>query len=309
MPALSETPVLPHDLERLIFELAVALHPKTSYSLLCVAPRVQAWIEPLLYKVLMHSGTGVVSTTTARSRRSVHALSELVGGSGRPTALRVLPKYVRHICLSELQPWDILVQLLSLCANTTNLALLHPTPDIHLAPRIPEALGRLSLQRVSLHIKALFPPSLERVDFSHSMFAHITHLDLCDYDDGPWERWSGLTTLAHLTHLSFRRSHFRLEVCAFALAKCVSLRALVLICGSWTAATQPTRLEDELARDMRFVMVVVPDYQLDWENSAWGGGDYWTAAERRIGERRTKIVQDPTSVPYQKPYVVFSATQ
>ncbi|KAJ7185922.1 hypothetical protein C8R46DRAFT_1343090 [Mycena filopes] len=309
MSALRKGSALPVELERLIFELCAGLHPRMSPSLILVAHRVKIWIEPLLYKVLMHSGMTAESPTNARARRSVDALRQLLR---QPRATFSWPNHVRHICLSDLQPWGMLMQLLSLCKNTTNLALLYPTPDLCLAPRFPALLGSLRLQRISIHLNTLFPPSAGAVDFSHSMFTHLTHLDLRDYDlrnrDGG-AHWSGIGALSRLTHLSFRRSHVMPVICEVALRKCAALRVLVSIIriGTWTPTTRPSHEEDRLARrDVRFVMILLLDYQLDWEIGAWGGDDYWTVAEARVKERREKSrVEGATQSPYFQEYIVL----
>ncbi|KAJ7879703.1 hypothetical protein B0H13DRAFT_1571256, partial [Mycena leptocephala] len=46
-------PLLPPELERIIFELAAFVNPASMPSLLLVAPRVKIWIEPLLYETLI----------------------------------------------------------------------------------------------------------------------------------------------------------------------------------------------------------------------------------------------------------------
>ncbi|KAJ7714002.1 hypothetical protein B0H16DRAFT_1619667 [Mycena metata] len=78
----------PLDLEREIFEIAAAINPKTIATLLRVCHRIHAWIEPLLYSVIIATTPddpvfdAIQHKSPTFLRNAVHHLITAFGGEG-----------------------------------------------------------------------------------------------------------------------------------------------------------------------------------------------------------------------------------
>ncbi|KAJ6502048.1 hypothetical protein C8R45DRAFT_1190251 [Mycena sanguinolenta] len=267
-----DNPLLPVELERKIFELAVCIHPECALALVQVARRLRIWIKPLLYRTL------TIDPRTPRPefpRLSLGAISKLVALD--PLAVR---DHTRHVCFVELSKADapVVVHFLYKCTAVVDLAFIssgptfqEPHPDVFAAL----ALRRLSICRMSLSM-------LRCIMFAgQSMFSRLTHLDIldfrnCDHCGGPQ---SVLRRMPCLTHLSTTPGPTSLSDSALreVLMVCEKLEVLV-----FRYKTQQD-LDEDRARaqatdDPRFVMLVVLDRVLDWELGTRGGEDYWAVA-------------------------------
>ncbi|KAJ7690255.1 hypothetical protein B0H17DRAFT_1331483 [Mycena rosella] len=93
------------------------------------------------------------------------------------------------------------------------------TASANLVPLI----APLPLKRLSADLWPFFislPPS-------HTLFAHLTHLEITCASDSPTPGiWSQLPRLPKLTHLSFHDPGF-IPICSLLLQSCQSLAALV----------------------------------------------------------------------------------
>ncbi|KAJ7863129.1 hypothetical protein B0H14DRAFT_3862997 [Mycena olivaceomarginata] len=249
---MGSPPIFPPELEREIFEIAVQSNTKIIPPLLLVARRVKTWLEPLLYPVIVF-----------RDPLPGHISFSL---DGLLAVLRLKPldfaqTHIRHLFLprriSERQ--DDLVPLLTMCSGVHNL-------------------------------KTCFSP--HPVDFTHALFAQITHLDLLDEVHGRWDtRWAGLAHIPHLTHLAFDLSPSRTsnweDVLHAALMHCSALQVLALMWSPWLR-DEMRHNRDEIRmlaqRDPRFVIVLLTSHTHDWETGARGGIDSWNRAEELVGQ-------------------------
>ncbi|KAJ7927403.1 hypothetical protein B0H13DRAFT_2312612 [Mycena leptocephala] len=261
-------PTLPTDLERLIFELAAFIDPKSMPSFILVAKRGKIWIEPLLYHVLsLH----MAFQEPHMLRYPLHHLFR-----ADISRLGVLRKHVRHICMEGKLATQGLTMLLKVCDATVDLALFPGTATQELLP----ILGTLRLQRLSVDLRSMFWRT-------GTDFTHITHLDILDMPKPGWdEELSGLKHIPGLTHLSFYHYGAPISGCRSALEHCKMLQVLAIVCESQFELNRHAPRCAELAFDRRFVMLVVGDRLEDWESGA-RGEDYWIRTEELVRKRRS----------------------
>ncbi|KAJ6600253.1 hypothetical protein DFH09DRAFT_1127898 [Mycena vulgaris] len=279
-------PILPPELQREILEFAALSSTKSIPKLLLVGHQVKTWLEPLLYRVVVF-----------RDSLSGHVCFSvdqfLAGMRSKPRTFA--HQHVHHLFVSygivallhkELET------LLSICTGVHNLVLIND--DTHPRPWLAPRLSAMLLQRLCINLANLFAPA--PIDFSHPLFAQITHLDLLDDAHGAWVDYAGLAGLPRLTHLSFdlslaTRTHTMLatSIVQGVVVHCPALCVLVLL---WSAALREAIQHDPeavgeivaLAQDGRVVMTLLPlTYAQDWQSGARGGEDYWTRAEGLVG--------------------------
>ncbi|KAF8143874.1 hypothetical protein K438DRAFT_2029391 [Mycena galopus ATCC 62051] len=287
-------PAFPEDLERCIFECAAFFHTDCIPALLLVAHRVKIWIEPLFYKAVtiygLPRGTGPKPNTNFR--HSVPALYSLM--KSKPASF--FSDHVRHVQLVGVPIAEILPALAE-CNAATNLALFNVS-CVEGDAALLKLLGEFPLKRLSApDYYWLRPGGLG--DFSHPLFAHITHLDLPgNLTHGNHSaKWSQLALIPRLTHLSF--SDDFLSFCTIGVIlehHCNALQVLALVVSS---PTMPKFVKGALnaelrsaSFDPRVVFLVVADRQADWERGARGGDDYWIAAERLVEKHRAGDFDD-----------------
>ncbi|KAJ7489020.1 hypothetical protein FB451DRAFT_1166749 [Mycena latifolia] len=187
-----DSPVFPSELERRIFETAAELHLSLIPTLLRVAPRVQVWIEPLLYRTLMFTDW-----------RSPPALPSLLRAmSLKPAAF--IHTTVRNVIFWDNEPYEEAPSsenfdgLLSVCTSIQNLALWGLVPLMFAALSTLHELRRLTLPFTAFHDPRM--PSL----LAHPIFCTISHLTIHDYRQDHYT-YAGLSTfdveLITLTHL------------------------------------------------------------------------------------------------------------
>ncbi|KAJ7079911.1 hypothetical protein C8R44DRAFT_895590 [Mycena epipterygia] len=271
--SLEQSPTLPRELERQIFETTASIHPRSMPALILVAQRVKIWIGPLLYRVL-HIG-----------RRPLD--SEQIWVSGHSIAVRRLMEarppaffhdHVRHLCLDLHATVFLDDSVLVACDATVNVHLAGGNSQL-----LPQ-LAKLPLRRLSVDLKYLFPRS---PDFRHALFATITHLSLHS-PNLDWPQLAGLVHLPCLTHLSLDepspeyfyqnalRAFKSLAVLAVSWSQLRLVEALVSR-GTYTA----------IATDPRFVVLLAENRIRDWDVGAQGGNDYWARADELVRKRRS----------------------
>jgi hypothetical protein len=232
-----------------------------------------ARIEPLLYKVLQIRGT-VSSTTNKKILRPSYVLAPASLMASRSFSERVRDV----IFVGDLDDEDI-VEILSVCRATVNVVI-----DIvgGSARRTLAFLGGLPLQRLSANLGWLFTRTIMTTeDFTHPLFSHITHLHIY----GPQEVSAAVALIPRLTHLSFRATHLPASARRSTLDNCTSLKVLVSVWSKHSYLDACASIFADIAADPRFVMLVVPDFKLDWEIGARGGEDYWARAEEVVNMR------------------------
>ncbi|KAF8185824.1 hypothetical protein K438DRAFT_1936900 [Mycena galopus ATCC 62051] len=242
-------PRLPLELERHIFEIAAHSNLPHIPTLLLVAHRVKLWLEPILYSVVVFS----------------HPV---------PEYSQAISQHVKNLlCTNITVPLE---PILASCSAVQNLALYARNPGL------PALLSAMPLRRLYTTLESLFRPT--DVDFTHSLFSHITHLRVMDsIDPNSWKTWKGIALIPNLTHLALE-ANSSLPIFQDVLAACPALRVLVCL-YSYSIVSHLVERFKSPARDTRFVCIRAPVFIEDWQTGAWGGEDFWVQAERFIAQR------------------------
>ncbi|KAJ7128767.1 hypothetical protein C8R43DRAFT_897045, partial [Mycena crocata] len=192
----------------------------------------------------------------------------------------------RNVCFTNIPRPDIVAEVLADCLSMIDLAFYNvflESPET-----LMSLLGAMRLQRLTIILSYLFPVPA-RKDFSHPLFANITHLAVPDWNEGGVETWAGLTGLRQLTHLSFCNMPMLQPLCEQELARCPVLEVLIAVfVHETTREVFVNNLNHAgLGSDPRFVTLVVADLTDDWEVGACGGEDYWYRAGALVTQRRS----------------------
>ncbi|KAJ7763995.1 hypothetical protein DFH07DRAFT_956266 [Mycena maculata] len=288
-------PYLPPDLEREIFEIAALSDTRFIPRLLLVAQRVKTWIEHLLYRVLCVSAPRLIRGSLRIPHRNLLDILDL-----RPANFLA---HTRHLSLTCTLTVDDTVHLLSHCDGIVNLGLFQFQVDAT-QHTLLSALAKLKLERLATDVESLFP---EGVDFTHIIFAQITHLDLLrpPTADDPHAWAEGCAQLPHLTHISFTAPPIRIvdpisdsafrTILRGILRRCARIEVLVLIVIS--SQLREYMLQHlYFADDPRSVLMAAYTFSNssfdDWERGARGGEDHWMRAERFVKQRLSGEVEE-----------------
>ncbi|KAJ7256150.1 hypothetical protein B0H12DRAFT_517903 [Mycena haematopus] len=271
------SPALPAELEQAIFEMAAFLRPRLIPKFMLVALRVKIWLEPLLYRIivlypsssLQHKPVNPHGPPTIKD----DALIPLI----RSKPSEFFRNSTRHLCIARDLPEEGAI-VLSTCSSIENLWLAEQTWGNRLA-------RDMRLKRLHCMLASIFGA---RIDFTHRFFSSITHLEIFDvWSHTAREVWSGLKDIPNLTHLAFNDPNY-LPTCLALLPTWESLRVLVILLLSDSGAELVQRYNvPELAKELRFVVIVCPDYLEDWTNGAHIGRDYWLVAEELVAKRKS----------------------
>ncbi|KAJ7136387.1 hypothetical protein C8R43DRAFT_1203399 [Mycena crocata] len=298
MGRLKLAPVFPVDLERRIFEISAHIRPSGISTLLLVARRVKAWLEPLLYRTimltrylhpsLMHRALMVPRNGASAPEDATRTYTpNLVGHPtfGRETLARILKSKseeflassVRHLFLDLVSVKDA-NSILSICTNVDNLWIVSTA-----VPDFLPLIERLPLKRLHCYVHNLFR-SEDKINFRHRIFTQITHLELLGKFFRGYECpeiWRGLALVPNLTHLAFEDEAF-IPLCPALLQTCKSLRVIVVLMPLDRLADMQL---DDLARDPRFLVMDCEYHTRDWRVGAHTGIDYWSRAETFVKQR------------------------
>ncbi|KAJ7748626.1 hypothetical protein B0H16DRAFT_1552717 [Mycena metata] len=257
---------LPTELERIIFELAAWQSRETVFTLILVAKKVCAWIEPELYRVLVFK----------LHERAVRMLQ-----SKPPEFLR---QHVHHLALFGTLERVNVAQILSTCTSIRNLALW--TGDTY--PELVPLLCKLTnLQRLSIDLFDFFGgetqlriPPCEELPF----FGHITHLDV--FGSIPPNLWPVFAMLPRLTHLCLSDTYLP-DLIRAAFGLCERLELLVVL---WTyhGHSHVQEGQSEIT-DPRLCIISCAMIYEDWEFGARGKADFWQQGEEMVEMKRRRI--------------------
>ncbi|KAF7346767.1 hypothetical protein MSAN_01815200 [Mycena sanguinolenta] len=259
----------PLELEREIFETTAALFPGLIPTLLRVCHRVHVWIEPLLYRVL------------AISPGSPHApLLNLV-----ESKTSLLKTAVRHLLIQGYYPAAEYRDLVTACLGAVNLSI-----DGDISIDILRALDKMRLRTLAFTIPEMFfTPDCG--GFNRPLFMSVTHLDLYH---GPgteehqfnWETWSGLASIAALTHLALSPP-IAGGILPQVVVECQHLLVAIVSIYPWEQELAAPFAENLGIADVRVVVMVTnKPFDVEWEVGARGGDDYWVRAERFVNRKR-----------------------
>ncbi|KAJ7256151.1 hypothetical protein B0H12DRAFT_1323044 [Mycena haematopus] len=277
------SPALPAELERAIFEMAAFFWPRSIPKFMLVALRIKTWLvlsllEPVLYRIIILD-------------RSSSVQYNIKSGDGPPTIkddtlislIRSKPSAffrnsTRHLCVArDLEEEGAII--LSACSAIENLWLAAQT-------RANVLEVDMRLKRLHCMLSSIFGAS--QIDLTHRLFSSITHLEIFDvWSHIAPEFWSALKDIPNLTHLAFNDPNY-LPQCHTLLPTWESLRVLVILLLTDSGAELVQRYNvPELAQELRFVVIVCPDYLEDWIDGAHMNRDYWLVAEDLIVKRKS----------------------
>ncbi|KAJ6476679.1 hypothetical protein C8R47DRAFT_1220174 [Mycena vitilis] len=292
-------PALPQDLERKIFELAAHRDIRSIPTLMRVAWRFKAWLEPLLYRASFldiqscsypgrHPGA-FLDAFTARPEFFRDAMRH-VGIGGRPLGIKDFWWHDNPPPIAEL--------VLGTCTRLETLLLLGPTEGLR--PLIEQLE---SLTRMHADFRELFgglPLGQRRTGFTALNFSRITHLEMLDRKPSK-DICSGLAHLPCLTHLALvynGKLPGMASLCRRVLRSCTQLRvfaALIETPMGWKVpdSSSPRYVEEKTSPamaidDLRFVVVKFPKKWFrrnDWLEVVRSVPGYWQCAEGAVKRR------------------------
>ncbi|KAJ7669914.1 hypothetical protein DFH06DRAFT_1179472 [Mycena polygramma] len=269
--------VLPQELEREIFEIAALSYPSSIPRFMLVAWRVRSWVEPLLYRTIMLCRmSDMAKTYLIHSKDTLLPL--LVSKSDA-----FLTGALRNLLFLWMNAGADGQLVLSRCRGIENLFIGRSRSRS--ASGLLSLVDGLPLRRLHCKLAQLFD-SMGQVDFTHRLFAQITHLEILDgYGIGRSEIWHNIARIPHLTHLSFYDPNF-VDIWLTLLRTCPCLCILIGV-GSLSGFQSALKAQNELVEDRRVVLVDCGLPVTDWKIGAYTGNDRWARAEELVAKRRS----------------------
>ncbi|KAJ7049282.1 hypothetical protein C8F01DRAFT_1184415 [Mycena amicta] len=287
----ANSPKLPPELECAIFQLTASTYPRIIPTLLLVAWRVHAWVEPLLYRTIMFKNVTLDSVPSLL----VYPLDDFK--SMVVTERNPSPFLSVHNCMVCVLHEEEALSVLAAMPAIQNL-FMSVYGKLHTDEQpLPAQLLNLPLRHLYGDLEAFV--SLKNLDpLEHRCFISLTHLELFGEpsawgeDITPWPdsktSWAFLARLPGLTHLAFDTVASQL-VLEFLLANCRLLQCLVLLSSN----VDTNDYTSTITADPRFVVMQTPslhEYVLDWKEGTMTGEDYWARAEVFIEKRRFRKI-------------------
>ncbi|KAJ7184919.1 hypothetical protein C8R46DRAFT_1065462 [Mycena filopes] len=274
-PTFHRGPMLPPELERVVFEIA-ASNLGDIPNMMLVAWRVREWVEPYLFLV--------VSNTTLESEMFTTPFNVYtIPISQKPVVF--WSKSVKSVFLDTDDTTEaIITRLLTACKGITRL-FSHLSLDKH-----RDQLAALhDLRRLHFDLALLFLDDV--MDLAHPLFRNITHLELLTLPSPTTTPavFAGLALVPKLAHLAFNEAAHSNEMLPF-LASLTHLHSLVLLHPESLREEEAGHVSPALAADDRFVLIGQTDYSADWFRGANGGEDFWHVADAFIKARRAGLV-------------------
>ncbi|KAJ7136367.1 hypothetical protein C8R43DRAFT_1020580, partial [Mycena crocata] len=270
VPDGTAEPKLPAELERIIFKICAVEYPAFIPILMRVAWRVKHWVEPSLYRTVCLTGESTKNGVP-------HCSFDVFAGAVERMPHNFLRDAVRNMYLGHSPSIAHAQTILAACTKVTNLALTTP-----LSLQDVPALKDLKPTRLTLRCDFLFGSI--PLDFRHSIFGSITHLELFDgstkYRSFEWERI--VVDIPHLTHLALH-TQLLATILMPVLPTCARLECVVF-------AGHASRHPLAHNTDVRFV-VAKSNIPVDWLAGARGADDHWTRAEVVIAARRARSLR------------------
>ncbi|KAJ7434894.1 hypothetical protein B0H11DRAFT_2193889 [Mycena galericulata] len=278
----SLSPKLSMDLEREIFILCAVSEPHSIPTLMRLASRVKAWVEPLLWR-----------TVTVDPRQKIDGYPvftwEVLMLAIKTKPAVFFHRSVRNLALNVIEPAnENIAAVLSVCTGVENLSIIIFDGKLPYIPPLPPLIAPLRLKHLYADPRSLF----RSLTASHACFSDLTHLELRGQSGFPSPTklglWTQIPLLPHLTHLSFESAGF-LPICSHLLKACPALTVLVSLVPPVENRQYAPHFKT-LSRDVRFVAMRCLLNLKDWQMGAHGGADYWRHAEDFIAMRRAEEV-------------------
>ncbi|KAJ6472194.1 hypothetical protein C8R47DRAFT_1146823 [Mycena vitilis] len=267
--------VLPRDLEREIFEIAAQCCPLSILRFMLVAWRVKEWVEPLLYRTIMLCETFDMAETYYPIR-SKEALLPLLASKSDAFLTRAL----RNFLFAGAEGMLVLAR----SRGIENLFVVGRNEPSS-ATGLLSLVDGLPLRRLHCKLAQIFN-SLAQVNFTHRLFAQLTHLEVFDsYEIGRSETWCNIARIPHLTHLSFYDPK-SVDIWLTLLRTCPCLCFLIGTGSLLSGFQAALKAKNELMEDLRVVLVDCALPVTDWQAGACTGNNRWARAEELVAKRR-----------------------
>ncbi|KAF9473292.1 hypothetical protein BDN70DRAFT_925241 [Pholiota conissans] len=282
LQAVTGAPKFPPEIERRIFETSAFENPEFCTTLVLVARRVNAWIDPILLTTvcLLMSFDYLSSSERKLEPRDKLFLAKLKNGK----APQYYAQHVKNLSIIDPHAMnDNINNILAICTGVENLVVLSAWgvefPDYREAGRNMRRLC-ISLERF-----AQKPPSIP--NFYHHIFANITHLHLND-DSDDWPHYVGWENLSSLTHLALACSDTPDRTLRHIQTALPTVRYVALghyECRGWDNRVVVNNSPHITARWGIRVVRLSELSVYDWERGARGQGDFWDIVEREVQRR------------------------
>ncbi|TFK73868.1 hypothetical protein BDN72DRAFT_875574 [Pluteus cervinus] len=275
---LTEGPRLPPELEEIIFTLALRADMYEAHNLLPVAKRVFAWLNPIIYEVVVKDKDRCWPPNLSLNRLQRY------GG------------FVRHLLLAYEFPE--VPEYIALCPHVYDMGLWTGIPYTQ---EEQDELANLRLTRLSTNVPALFDKPLTPKMIT--LFSNITHLDITSQHDYIWEHRYLLFYFPALTHITLF-THQDHSLLAEVLEMKPDLKVIIWLLGRREGGEEGQfmwALEDDkppLGDDRIVFLSLRHPFEKDWEEGARGNMDVWRFAEHEISkraERRKKALDSALS--------------
>lgn len=222
----SSFPLLPDDIERLIFECLVQIDKRAALTLVLVARHVQQWIEMFHYRTLEFDNGMKVKKFVDMMKRTdkpdsfflthVRSISVIFN---KPSVLRLEDLFLIISRCRSISSFALLGEVyFTWGGEPTLLGLLYSRKftslrpgNVHLAcTGIPAKTSEVVnlMHSSSLHLRHLscgihfLDCDVRYPDFSQPLYQYLTHLELALSGREIPESWIGLDSLVCLTHLT-----------------------------------------------------------------------------------------------------------
>ncbi|TFK63433.1 hypothetical protein BDN72DRAFT_321735 [Pluteus cervinus] len=272
-------PVLPPELEEMIFSLAYRSDRMKGDRLFLVARRVSCWLTPIKYEVII--GKDHIRFHT---KSTIHLKRSDMERHGR---------HVRHLLVWGRLEVDV-PDLLSLCPNLEDIAIWTESLLSSVGSTNISALTALRCTHLSINVASLIDRCGDTLP--NPAFPFVTHLDITVGITKVGV--AGKAMFSHfpaLTHLAvvYTEDHHLLKHLVDAVPK---LKVLVLIAGSSHSYLSSRSQKDQslaVLVDQRIVNILCcPSFVEDWERGARGDVDMYKIAEDVIAERQKVVAGD-----------------
>ncbi|KAJ7184910.1 hypothetical protein C8R46DRAFT_467987 [Mycena filopes] len=279
-PTFRRGPMLPRELERVVFEIA-ASNLGDIPNMMLVAWRVKEWVEPYLYRVVSNTTFGSGMFTTPFNVYTIPI-------DQKPVVF--WSKSVKSVFFDAEPTTEAdITRLLTACKGITRLFSFLPLHK-HL-----DQLGALhDLRRLNIELTRLFRID-SLIDLAHPLFRNITHLEVLgipERETAP-ALFAGLSLVPKLEHLAIN------DTALYAMlpiwTSFTHLRSIVLLRPESVRKDKPVNFPPALAADDRLVLIGQTDYTEDWFRGANGGEDFWDVAAAFIEARRAGLVDREAS--------------
>ncbi|KAJ7458298.1 hypothetical protein B0H11DRAFT_2061645 [Mycena galericulata] len=269
-------PSLPPEIEQEIFGWTAIHYPSSIPTLMRVARRVQLWVEPYLFRVIMPPPGPPYSIIE-------NAVLRPTPQSKPASFYRDAVRYVHFVYQSETSP-----AVLKVLTRTRNVVVTGDWPGPDPAAELIQILLEMDLRRLSLSLEDLFS-GREHIDLKHPLFNSITHLHLFDHAASIAAQLSPhISSLPALTHLCLNNS-VPDQILHALLSDCPHLHLLVTLWYFLIARTAP---RDPPVSDPRFVVGSYKDFEDEWTAGAHGAPDFWTLAEEFVARKRSGAIPE-----------------